>query len=122
MHKIISRLKTIKQPKEKIIFGIIYITIIAIFYYFKVDCFFLTLFHIPCPGCGMTRAWLSLLHFDIKGAFLNHLAFWSAPILLLYFIFDGNILRNRKLNKWLFIIIVFFIVLNYILRLWAHFM
>lgn len=28
------------------------------------------LYHIPCPGCGITRATLRFLHFDIKGALL----------------------------------------------------
>ena len=34
-----------------------------------VKCTFAELFHIPCPGCGMTRSVLALLHFDFRGVF-----------------------------------------------------
>ena len=34
---------------------------------------------IPCPSCGMTRAWVCLLHFDIPGAFQMHPLFWVVP-------------------------------------------
>ena len=33
----------------------------------------------PCPGCGMTRAWLAALHLDLAGAFRLHPLFWMAP-------------------------------------------
>ena len=38
---------------------------------------------ISCAGCGMTRAYLSLLHLDIKHAFIYHPLFWSVPLILL---------------------------------------
>lgn len=38
---------------------------------------------ISCAGCGMTRAYLSLLHLDIKHAFIYHPLFWSVPLVLL---------------------------------------
>ncbi|MCH5342175.1 MAG: DUF2752 domain-containing protein [Acetatifactor sp.] len=38
---------------------------------------------ISCAGCGMTRAYLSLLHLDIKHAFIYHPLFWSVPFILL---------------------------------------
>lgn len=31
---------------------------------------------ISCAGCGMTRAWLSLLHLDLSSAFSYHPLFW----------------------------------------------
>lgn len=38
---------------------------------------------ISCAGCGMTRSYLSLLHLDIKHAFIYHPLFWSVPLVLL---------------------------------------
>ena len=38
---------------------------------------------ISCIGCGMTRAWLSLLHLDIRGAFYYHPAFFLPPLVLI---------------------------------------
>jgi hypothetical protein len=35
-------------------------------------CLIATLFHVPCPGCGMTRAALALLHGDFAGALHFH--------------------------------------------------
>ena len=43
---------------------------------------------ISCAGCGMSRAWLSLLRGDISAAFFYHPLFWlpvpAAVILLLW--------------------------------------
>lgn len=35
---------------------------------------------ISCPGCGMSRAWLSLLRLDWAGAFAFHPLFWTPPL------------------------------------------
>lgn len=41
--------------------------------------------HHPCPACGLTRASLSLLHFDLHHAFeLHPLVFVILPLLALW--------------------------------------
>jgi hypothetical protein len=41
----------------------------------SVPCAFARTFHMPCPGCGSTRAMLCLLHGDVAGALrMNPLA------------------------------------------------
>ena len=37
-----------------------------------IGCPFRIITGIPCPGCGMTRAFTSLFHFDLTRAFLYH--------------------------------------------------
>ncbi len=37
-------------------------------HYLDITCVFLKIFGIPCPGCGMTRAFLSLLELDFYSA------------------------------------------------------
>lgn len=36
---------------------------------------------IPCPGCGLSRAYLALLELDFAGAFRYHPLFWAVPLL-----------------------------------------
>lgn len=38
---------------------------------------------ISCAGCGMTRAYLSLLRLDINAAFTYHPLFWLVPVVAL---------------------------------------
>ena len=91
----IKKLFSVNDVKKKIALTIFYILVIAIMNHFKQQCIFIRLFNIPCPGCGMTRAFTSLLNFDILGAFGHHLMFWSVPILYLYFWFDGHIFKKN---------------------------
>ena len=42
------------------------------------------LFHLHCPACGTTRAWMSVLRGDIHTAFLYNAFFWILPFVLLY--------------------------------------
>ena len=60
-------------------------------------CPFRYIFGIPCPLCGMTRAFISLLKLDISKAFYYHV-FWPVIVVLfiLYFIF---LFKNIKINK-----------------------
>ncbi|MBE6713621.1 MAG: DUF2752 domain-containing protein [Ruminococcaceae bacterium] len=51
-------------------------------------CLFRNAFGISCPGCGISRAFLAILHFDISGAFRLNLL--SIPLFIgiaLYYLF-----------------------------------
>jgi hypothetical protein len=52
-------------------------------------CVFKRIFGLPCPGCGLTRAILCLLRFDLKNAFFYHPLFLVPPFL-------GLLLAFRK--------------------------
>jgi len=47
---------------------------------FSIPCIFKTITGIPCPGCGVTRAFLLLLQFDILGAITMNIMF--LPLIL----------------------------------------
>jgi hypothetical protein len=50
-----------------------YIVVAATFFaVFVFGCPSRALFHIPCPGCGMTRAFVSAFRLDFQMAFLYH--------------------------------------------------
>ena len=74
-------------------------------------CAFRNITKIPCPGCGLTRAYLSLLKGDIKQAFIYHPLFWIIPFILV--IIFG---KFKYKNKILISIIILFIIV-YIYRM-----
>lgn len=49
-------------------------------YITDIGCIFRAITGVPCPGCGMTRAWLAFLtgHFDAALAY--HPLFWCVPV------------------------------------------
>ena len=65
---------------------------------FQPPCLVKTLLHIPCPACGMTRAWLAALRLDLAGAFSAHPMFWSVPILYLYVLKFCRVFPNPRVN------------------------
>lgn len=72
---------------------------------------------ISCGGCGMTRAWLSLLRFDFSAAFYYHPLFWVPPIAIVGILFKDKIPRKiYSISMW-FIVLIFVAV--YIFRLFS---
>lgn len=57
-------------------------------------CPILFLTGISCAGCGMTRAWLSLLRLDFSAAFHYHPLFWLPAVILILFLFDKRIFKQ----------------------------
>ena len=58
--------------------------------HYGIRCIFLHFFGIPCPGCGMTRALLSVLRFDFAAAFHFHPLIYAMPYVLYYVMFPVN--------------------------------
>jgi hypothetical protein len=68
-----------------------------------IPCLWKTLFGIPCPGCGLTSAYIHLLEFDWGGAFrANPLVFIVVPAGVFYGIrdFRGFLSRWRNAAEW----------------------
>ena len=72
----------------------------AVWYFFELPCIPRLITGIPCPACGMTRAWLALFRLDPVSAFRHHPMFWCVPVLCLYIIFDGRLFRRPSVNTW----------------------
>lgn len=70
---------------------------------------------ISCAGCGMSRAWLSLLRMDVAGAFAYHPLFWLPVPAALILLFRRR-LPKRMARVLLLIICVLFLAV-YLVRL-----
>ena len=86
---------------------------------FVYKCPYTYIFGISCPGCGMTRAFLSLLKFDFEMAFYYHPLFWVVIMVVLYGIvkYLFHLELDAKKEKILFWIICFLFMSVYFLRL-----
>lgn len=86
-------------------------------------CPFKWIFGLPCPGCGLTRAFLSLFMGDIKGAFFYHPLFWMVPIIALIFCFrKKNQLAYRLSSSRLFMMSVVGLFIGvYAVRMFMYF-
>lgn len=59
--------------------GVLFVAWLAL-YLLDIGCVFRLMTGIPCPGCGMTRAWLAALRLDFAAAIAYHPLFWAVPI------------------------------------------
>ena len=78
---------------------------IAFAWAFDIPCFYMRTFGLPCPGCGLTRAWLHALHGDLRTAVVYHPLFWAVIPLYLYILFDGSLFRGRWLDRTVLILL-----------------
>lgn len=74
--------KTLKIYLGVLLIGLVYICIITAFD-ITIPCFYYTIFGIKCPGCGMTRMFLSLLKLDFVSAF-----YYNPVVFVLFFIWN----------------------------------
>ena len=89
----------ISHWKQKLLLTAAYLCIILVFSLLNVPCLFQAFLHIPCPGCGMTRAVKAALRLDLAAAFHYHPMFWCMPILYLYFLFDNGLFQRKWLDR-----------------------
>lgn len=77
----------------------------------------------PCPACGLTRAFVRLLHLDFVGAFKMHAFIYIVIIYLLAF-FWNRYVKGKKAGRKLYafaIIIVVGMIGYYIWRMLRYF-
>ncbi len=101
---------------KHIFYILLLLIIFAILYFFKISCFFRFFTGIPCPSCGMTRAFLSLIKLNLRESFYYHPLL--IPSLFAAFIAIHMNVSALKFNKkiantylWAFIIIFFAVYL-----------
>lgn len=96
----------------------VYLLIIAVYvilHILKIGCPIKFLTGISCAGCGMTRAWLSVLKLDFAQACYFHPLFWVVPIGIFVYLFRKHI--PVKGVKFLTSIAVGLFITVYIIRM-----
>lgn len=113
-----------------LLFGTVYV-----FYYLNKNyniglfCTIYELTGLYCPGCGMTRAVISLLNLDFYQAFrYNAFSIFLLPLLGIYlltelysWVFEKENVLFTKTPEWIFIVIVIMLILFGILRNFSAF-
>lgn len=96
---------------------ILIIVTYTVFYMAGIGCPIKFLTGISCAGCGMTRAYLSILRLDFASAFHYHPLWPLAPFLLALVIFHNRI--APRLRNTLFVLFITAFLAVYICRLFS---
>jgi len=107
--------KTMTSKQSTIYVIISFIVLILILYVTGIGCPIRFLFGVCCPGCGLTRAYVSLLHMDLYSAFIYHPLFILPPII--FAIYISNVDNNIK-NFVMVASVILFLVL-YLFRIFG---
>ncbi len=65
-------------------------------YALDIGCVFRFVTGVPCPGCGMTRAWLAALCGDLAAAVAYHPLFWAVPAAFALVFAQERLPRGRR--------------------------
>ena len=110
-------MRKIKDFKEKLIIIPIFVLMYILLNVFNISCILKAVLGFPCPFCGITRSVIALLKLDIPAAIYFHPMVWSLPILAMYYLYDGNLLKNKRANIALLALILLGFALVWALRL-----
>jgi len=93
--------------------------VIIIFFLYK--CPFEYIFGIPCPGCGMTRAFIALLKLDFAEAFYFHPLFPIVIVVLIFAVLDyfKVFVFSRKFKDIATIVIPLIFIVVYFIRMFG---
>lgn len=86
-------------------------------------CLFYDITGVPCPSCGMTRAYVSLFHLDIKSAFFYHPLFFTMPFCILpqFLKYCFNIKIKKSTQTAYYSLLLFIFIVVWIIRLYLYF-
>lgn len=106
-------MRGIKRVFLLMLLGVYFAIAYTLMHYFEITCVFLKLFDVPCPGCGMTRAFLSLLNWDFTQAVKYNATVLFMPYIFLYIIFDFK----HKIHKFILSGVAAVAVLSWLVKL-----
>ena len=112
------------DKSKKILFITILLSILFLYlnkrFSFYIPCIFHKITHLYCPGCGITRMFLSILKLDFYQAFrFNPLMFFMSPFIIIYeIIYYINWIQDKKfiISKKIWYILLIITIIYTILR------
>lgn len=111
----------IHKKEMKLILLLISFLIIFLFlnkvFNFTIPCLFHEITNLYCPGCGITRMFLSLFQLDFYQAFrYNPLVFILLILSIVYFLVKKIGKLNFKLPNYIYYYLLFIVIIYGILR------
>lgn len=109
-----------KKNSEKIVgFTILFLVIIGALLAFLgvYQCPLRLLLGIPCPGCGMTRAYIALFKLDFKKAFELHPLFIVPIAVAVYMLFRRKMKKLHKYEFKMTVAVLSLFIVTWIIRL-----
>lgn len=83
-----------KHEFDKVYAMLVITAFYIVLHFFDIGCPIKYITGISCAGCGMTRAWLCVLHFDFSGAYYFHPLYWTIPFLIILYLIRNKIIRK----------------------------
>lgn len=72
---------------------------------------------VSCAGCGMTRAWIRVLHLDFAGAFHYHPLFFLPPAVLVMLLLKKH-MSKRVFQVCMLTVILSFLIIYLVRMIW----
>lgn len=116
-HPLTRRQKLLHKSLLALLLGGYFGLVFWLFPRLGITCVFQHLFHVPCPGCGMTRAAFALLRLDFAAAWGYNPLIFAMPYLLVYLFFD---LRPARLHRRILLGIGVAALIHWAFVLWQH--
>lgn len=98
------------------------IILVAAVFLLDISCPIRKLTGFPCPGCGMTRAWLAVLKLNFKEAFRFHpLWFLPVPLFVLSVTHSDRLFKNKRLDNIFWWSMAAVVIGTYLIRMLLFF-
>lgn len=115
-------MKSIRKNFSKKMQGLFLLALVYLLFYCitsmaGINCIWRYIFGIPCPGCGFTRSVIAMISLDFREAWKYHPMFWSSIYLGLFFLKDGTVFKNKRINTGCMFLFIAGIIGTWIVRI-----